>query len=221
MGPGSKELMFLTQYCLDAETLIQAPSWVSYANQSTVLDIKTSPIQTTFEDKWKITPSSLDPVMSDKRQLVVINYPGNPTGMTYSESELKALAGKLDRLNTVVISDEIYNELLFEGRRTSISKYLPDTTMIFSGISKAHGAGGWRLGFCIVPDRLKEVKEAIVKVASETYSTASAPVQFAAMAAFDVRDEKLTRLLSDKARILSSISHRTIEKLNQHGIRCH
>lgn len=73
--------MFLLQFALNADTLIQAPSWVSYINQSVVLDASTVAIQTTFENKWKFVPDSFkDTVVDDKNQLVVINYPGNPTG---------------------------------------------------------------------------------------------------------------------------------------------
>jgi aspartate/methionine/tyrosine aminotransferase len=73
--------MFLLQFSLNADTLIQSPSWVSYNNQSIVLDAPCTPVPTTFENKWKFVPESFkDKVVDDKNQLVIINYPGNPTG---------------------------------------------------------------------------------------------------------------------------------------------
>lgn len=177
VGPGSKELMYLLQFSLTAETILQAPSWVSYANQSTVLDIKTTPVLTTYENKWKYVPESFKGVVNDRdNQLVVINFPGNPTGMNYTDAELKALAQVLDKDNTIVQSDEIYAEMTFDQRLPTISKYLPDKTIVFSAISKMHGAGGWRVGFCIIPDELEEVKKTLLTVASETFSAVAAPI---------------------------------------------
>lgn len=108
--------MFLLQFSLNADTLIQTPSWVSYINQSIVLDQPAIPVPTTFENKWKFVPESFKNIVTDdKNQLVVINYPGNPTGQNYSEEELKALAEVLDTDNTIIMSDEIYAELSFKN----------------------------------------------------------------------------------------------------------
>jgi aspartate/methionine/tyrosine aminotransferase len=108
--------MFLLQFALDANTLIQSPSWVSYINQSVVLDAPATPVPTTFENKWKFVPESFKgKINDDDNQLVIINYPGNPTGQNYTDDELKALSEVLDRDNTLIMSDEIYAELAYEN----------------------------------------------------------------------------------------------------------
>lgn len=103
----------------------------------------------------------------------------------------------------------------------TISKYLPDKTIVFSAISKCHGAGGWRLGFCIVPDALEDVKQILLKVGSETYSAVAAPIQYACLKAYEIDNPDLNQYKRDSTRILQSIGYRTVEKLNSHGVKCH
>ena len=225
IGPGSKELMFLMQFVIDdIDTLIQSPSWVSYNNQSVVLDLKSTKVHTTFENKWNITPADLDGLLSkDKNQFVIFNTPANPTGSSYDENELKELAKVLNVERTIVMSDEIYNDLSFDPsmRHLSISKFLKDKTVITSAISKCHGAGGWRLGYAIIPDELSELRDVILKVASETYSAVAAPIQFAAVEAYDIHNKDLETYKLNQARILKTIGEWTYERLHQHDVRVH
>ena len=108
--------MFLMQYVIDdVDTLIQSPSWVSYNNQSTVLNMNSTKVKTSFENKWKITQSDLQGLIShDRNQLAVVNTPSNPTGQSYSDEELKALAEVFNVERTIVHADEIYNDLSFD-----------------------------------------------------------------------------------------------------------
>jgi aspartate aminotransferase len=81
---------------------------------------------------------------------------------------------------------------MFNGKKqTTISRYLPDKTIIFSAISKVHGAGGWRVGFCIVPDALEDVKKTMMKVGSETFSAVSSPIAYASVKAYELNDPDL------------------------------
>ena len=102
--------MFLLQFSLkETDTLIKSPSWVSYINQSTVLNVPTTKIDTTFESGWKYVPENFEgKIVDDKNQFVIINYPANPTGQTYTHDQLKGLAKVFDRDNTIVLADEIY-----------------------------------------------------------------------------------------------------------------
>lgn len=121
------------------------------------------------------------------------------------------------------MSDEIYAELAFKNadRQPSISKYARDRTIITSAISKCHGAGGWRLGFSIYPDALEAEKNAILRVASETYSCVAAPIQHAAVAAYALDNEDLNLYKRDSARILEAVGNRTTKKLLEHDIKVH
>jgi len=88
------------------------------------------------------------------------------------------LAEVLNVERTVVLSDEIYADMSFdpEDRKSTLTKYIKDKTVVTSAISKCHGAGGWRLGYAIIPDELDEFQKAILKVASETYSCVASPI---------------------------------------------
>ena len=88
------------------------------------------------------------------------------------------------KYNLIILSDEIYSELSFEEGFKSISSFYPEKTIISTGLSKWCGAGGWRLGYFIVPDTLKILKDSINVLASETFSAVSAPIQYAAISAY-------------------------------------
>ena len=87
--------------------------------------------------------------------------------------------------NVIVLSDEIYSELHYQGKHESMAHFYPDGTIISNGISKWAGAGGWRLGFFVFPDALKPVLDSMIVIASETFTSVSAPIQMAAISAFE------------------------------------
>jgi len=87
----------------------------------------------------------------DSIKAIVLNFPSNPTGVTYSEAEVKALADILRDTNIVVISDEIYSELTYETTHVSMAKYLPEQTILLNGVSKSHAMTGYRIGFLAGP----------------------------------------------------------------------
>ena len=87
--------------------------------------------------------------------------------------------------NLIILSDEIYSDLSFEVNYKSISSFCPEKTIVSTGLSKWCGAGGWRLGYFIIPDSLKEIKNMINVLASETFSAVSAPIQYAAIKAYE------------------------------------
>jgi aspartate aminotransferase len=117
-------------------------------------------------------------------RIVILNYPSNPTGTTYQTGRLKLL-GKVARQHRVILlSDEIYGELHYQGRHVSVARFYPEGTIISSGLSKWCGAGGWRLGTFTFPPSLNWLLEAMAAVASETYTSTSTPVQYSAVRAF-------------------------------------
>ena len=188
VGPGSKELMFILQLAYDGEILIPMPAWVSYYPQSIIIGRHVTPIMTIRQSGWKVTASQLDSICRtdpDRSRLLILNYPSNPTGQTYSPEELEALAEVMSRYQVLVLSDEIYARLTFSGQHASILSYYPEGTIFSSGLSKWCGAGGWRLGVFIVPGRMRWLTDAMATVASETYTSTSAPIQYAAITAFE------------------------------------
>tara|TARA_X000001036_G_scaffold84884_1_gene76980 strand:+ start:2763 stop:3986 length:1224 start_codon:yes stop_codon:yes gene_type:complete len=191
IGPGSKELMFLLHILFDGDVILPAPSWVSYAPQALIGRNKIHWIQTKRQNNWFPTSQQIENIIlknNKKNYLLFINSPNNPSGQVCENlAEISSLTKKY---NLIILSDEIYSELSFEKNFKSISNYCPEKTIISSGISKWCGAGGWRLGFFIIPKSLKKINEKIKVLASETFSSVSAPVQYAVISAYknDHRD---------------------------------
>ena len=188
VGPGSKELIFLTQLAYAGELLVPSPSWVSYAPQARIIGRRVTWLPTHFEQDWKLLPETLDAhcrTAPGLPRLLILNYPNNPTGVSCSDAELAELAEAARRHQVLVISDEIYADLEHDGRTASIAHHYPEGTVVSTGLSKWCGAGGWRLGLFSFPAELEWLCSAMAAIASETYTSVSAPVQYAAIKAFE------------------------------------
>jgi aspartate aminotransferase len=186
VGPGSKELMFLLQLCFDGDILVPTPSWVSYVPQARLAGRTVVPIPGGGRHGLMIDPDALRlscATSSPRHRLLFLNSPSNPTGLAYTADELEALASVCRTHGVVVLSDEIYGELAFTGHE-SIARAYPEGTIVASGLSKWCGAGGWRLGTLALPEHLRPLRRALEAVASETYTSTSAPIQHAAVTAF-------------------------------------
>ncbi len=183
VGPGSKQLMFLLMLALEVpEVVIPAPSWVSYAPQARLLGRNVRWIRTGFEDGWRLRAEALGAL--EPGSLLVLNYPNNPTGLTYTVEELRVLASACRERGLLVLSDEIYAELHHAGEHRSIAEFYPEGTFVTGGLSKWCGAGGWRVGTIRIPAAMPEVREALAIAASETHSCVATPMQLAAVAAY-------------------------------------
>ena len=221
IGPGSKELIFLSQLVLDHHLILPNPSWVSYAPQAKLLGRKIHWVKTYVEDNYNLKALELEKACSEIKgpKLLVLNYPNNPTGNGYSVDELKELSNVANQHNLTIISDEIYSRLQFSDAFTSIAEYYPTKTIITSGLSKWCGAGGWRLGTMLFPLELQEFKSSLIAAASETFSCVSAPIQYAAVTAYKGCQE-IDHYLDQSNKILKHVSSYIIERLSKKGILC-
>jgi len=220
IGPGSKELMFLLQFVYYGDLVIPTPSWVSYAPQAKFIGRNVDWLNTTEKNKWRIAPRDLENLCKrdpDRPRIVILNYPSNPTGATYSVNELKELAEVAKKYRIILLSDEIYGELTFDGKHISIAKFYPEGTIISSGLSKWCGAGGWRLGTFTFPSSLDWLLDAIASMASETFTSTSAPIQYAAVCAFR-GGISIERYLCNARRVLMSLGLSIHKKLDKVGI---
>jgi aspartate aminotransferase len=207
IGPGSKELLFMLQLAYYGDLLIPRPSWVSYAPQARIIGRSVHWLPTHGENNWQLTAEELDIVCRDdpsRPRILILNYPSNPTGCTYTEDQLLAIAHVARKYKIILLSDEIYGEVHFEGKHKSIARYYPEGTIISTGLSKWAGAGGWRLGTFIFPTELRPLQDAMAIIASETYTATSAPIQYAAIAAFDGGPD-LDEYLKQSRRVLKVI----------------
>tara|TARA_Y100000992_G_scaffold182165_1_gene123011 strand:+ start:4247 stop:5473 length:1227 start_codon:yes stop_codon:yes gene_type:complete len=186
IGPGSKELMFLLQVLFEGEIILPIPSWVSYAPQAILGRNKIIKVKTKSENNWFPTGKDLEEIIlkdKSKNYLLFINSPNNPSGQICKN--LEEISDVVKKYNIIILSDEIYSELFFEKDYDSISNYCPDNTIISNGLSKWCGAGGWRLGYFLIPESLNNLKQTIKVLASETFSSVSAPIQYAAISAYE------------------------------------
>jgi len=220
IGPGSKELIFILQLVYYGELIIPTPSWVSYSPQARIAGRHVSWVPTSEESEWKLSPEKLDLICRsdpDRPRVVILNYPSNPTGSTYTKEWLKKLAVVARKYNLILISDEIYSLLDHSGEHVSIAQYYPEGTIVSSGLSKWAGAGGWRLGTFTFPENLKWLQNAMAIVASETYTSTSAPIQYAAITAFENHPE-IDEYLFHSRRILKTLGNYFANRLRERYI---
>jgi aspartate aminotransferase len=220
IGPGSKELMFLLQLVYYGDLVIPTPSWVSYAPQAHILGRHVRWLSTHADNDWLLMPDELERICAadpERPRLVILNYPSNPTGRTYKVEELKALARVARKYRVILLSDEIYGELHHTGKHISIDRFYPEGTIISTGLSKWCGAGGWRLGTFIFPKSLNWLLKAMSVVASETFTSTSAPIQYAAVRAFEGGTE-IEHYLWQSRRILSAVGKYTYKSLLSAGV---
>ena len=218
IGPGSKELIFQTQLTIDCEILLPSPSWVTYEPQAQIIKNKIHWLETTFEQNWHVTAKELDDKckkIKDKTKLLILNSPNNPSGTMHPNLKELALIAKSHEV--IIIADEIYADLSFNDNYESITHFYPEGTIVSSGISKWCGAGGWRLGFLLFPKNLKLIRNVIRNIASETFTSVSAPIQYAVIKAYS---EDHSEYLQYSRKILHSISNYVHKKFNEVGIRC-
>ena len=216
IGPGSKELMFLLHIIFDGEIILPAPSWVSYAPQAILGRNKVKILQTKAENNWFPTAKEIEELIlkeKNKNYLLFINSPNNPSGQICEN--LEEIAAVANKYNLIILSDEIYSELSFEKNYKSISNYCPEKTIVSTGLSKWCGAGGWRLGYFIVPNSLNKFKDMINVLASETFSAVSAPIQYAAIKAYE---NDHSDYINKSRNILKAVGNYVYENLKSNKV---
>ena len=220
IGPGSKELLFLLQLVYDAQLVLPNPSWVSYGPQARIAGREVLWVDSDRDDLWRIQPDALAAALAsdpERPRVLLLNYPSNPTGATYSRDHLQALARVAREHRMVVLSDEIYGELHHQGDHVSIASYYPEGTIVSGGLSKWCGAGGWRLGTFLFPPELRWLGDAMASAASETFTSTSAPIQYAAIEAFRGNPE-IDRYLTLSRAIVRDLGRWIASELRTAGV---
>ena len=216
IGPGSKELMFLLHILFDGDVILPAPSWVSYAPQAIIGRNKVHWIETKRENNWFPTAEEIEQVINKnkkKNYLLFLNSPNNPSGQICEN--LNEITNVASKNNLIILSDEIYSELSFDNEFKSISNFCPEKTIISTGLSKWCGAGGWRLGYFIIPDSLKEIKNKLKVLVSETFTSVSAPIQYAAVSAYQNDHSSYIR---NSSNILKNVGEYVYENLKSNNV---
>lgn len=198
------------------EVLIPGPCWVSYVEMVKLAEA--TPIVVDTTEDFHLDFDKLEKAITDKTKAIMINTPNNPTGAVYSEEELRQLADLAIKHDFYIISDEVYEKLVYESNKhfciASISEEVKNRSIIVNGFSKAYAMTGWRLGYSAAND---EITNAIAAVQGHTTSNGTTFVQWGAIDALEGPQDTIEnmRLAFDERR---SFLH---ERLNQmEGISC-
>lgn len=166
------------------EVIIPTPYWVSYPEMVRLAGGTPVFVDTKESTGWKMTPEQFEEAMTPATKMVILNTPGNPTGAVYTEDELRALGEIALEEEIVILSDEIYEKLVYGDARhvsiASLSEELHNLTITVNGFSKCYSMTGWRLGYTAAP---KAFADAIDKIQNHTTSNANTFSQYGALAA--------------------------------------
>ncbi|HLZ24921.1 MAG TPA: aminotransferase class I/II-fold pyridoxal phosphate-dependent enzyme [Ktedonobacterales bacterium] len=228
VAPGSKPLLYALFLMLAGDVLAPAPAWVSYAPQARLAGRRVLVVETDPEDAHRLTPRALDAAVARGRhagadpRILIINSPSNPTGGMFAREDVEALAEWARRTGVTVLSDEIYAELAHGWRsHVSLATFYPEGTVVTGGLSKTYSAGGWRLGYAVVPAGAagRKLLSALRALSSEIWSSTSAPIQAAAVTAFSP-DADLETYVRRSARLHGYTTGRLRDALVEMGVRC-
>lgn len=193
------------------EVIIPAPYWVSYPDIVVLTGAKPVIVATQEEDGFKIRPDAFEAAITERTRAVVINSPCNPTGAAYSRSELEALGEIAVRKGILVISDDIYEKIVYDGFSFSsiaaISEELRKQTIVVNGVSKAFAMTGWRIGYAAGPE---EIIAAVAKIQSQSTSNPTSISQKASVAALDGDQKVVAEMVCEfqrrRDRIVAAIN---------------
>lgn len=176
------------------EVIIPAPYWVSYVEQVKLAGGRPVIVETSEERLFKVSPEQLERAITDKTKLFLLNSPSNPTGMIYTRDELQALGDICLTHGIGIVSDEIYEQLIYEGEHVSIASLSDDlyaNTFVINGVSKTYSMTGWRIGYAAGN---RDVIQAMTGIASHSTSNPSSVAQHAAYAAITGTQEPVARM---------------------------
>ena len=218
---GAKHTLFnLTQAIIESgdEVIIPAPYWVSYPEQVTFAEGTPVILETREEDGFRIDPDELKKLITPKTKALVLNYPSNPTGVTYSEAELRAIVDVAMAAGLTIISDEIYDKIIYDGAKhtpvASLGEDVKKATILVNGASKTYSMTGWRIGFAAGD---KDVIKAMANIQGQSTSNPTSIAQWAAVSAYASPQDLITQRTAEFEKRKNYI----VDRLNSiPGIKC-
>jgi aspartate aminotransferase len=166
------------------EVIIPAPYWVSYPDQTLLNDATPIIVQTLQEDNFTLRPEQLEAAITKNTKALILNYPSNPTGFTYTRDALERISELAIKHNFYIISDEVYEKFLYDGAEhvsiASLSNEIKERTIVVNALSKSHAMTGWRIGYAAGP---ADIVKAMTSIQSQSTSNPTSIAQKAAVAA--------------------------------------
>lgn len=193
------------------EVIIPAPYWVSYPEMVKLADAVPVIVNTTEENGFKFTINQIEKVLSERTKAIIINSPGNPTGMVYSRAELNEIARLAVDKGIYIVSDEIYEKLIYDGyKHTSIASLhtkVKEQTILVNGVSKTYAMTGWRIGYTASAAKIAEV---MANIQSHATSNPNSIAQKAAEAAIsgpqDIIDTMVAEFIDRRNYMVNRIN---------------
>ncbi|WP_188205995.1 pyridoxal phosphate-dependent aminotransferase [Alkalibacillus aidingensis] len=177
------------------EVIVPIPYWVSYPEQIKLAEGQPVYVTASEENSFKLTPKQLEESITEYTKAVILNSPSNPTGVLYSKDELEALGEVALKHNLYIVSDEIYEKLIYGDKEhqsiAAISDELKDHTIIINGVSKSHSMTGWRIGYAAGHE---SIIQAMTNLASHATSNPTSIAQYAAIAAYQHSEEEINQM---------------------------
>lgn len=215
VASGAKHALYtLFQAILDEgdEVLIPTPYWVSYPEQVKLADGMPVYIEGKEENQFKVTPLQIEKAITEKTRALIINSPSNPTGMIYTAEELKAIGEVCLKHDIVIVSDEIYEKLVYHNHQhvsiAELSEELKRQTIVINGVSKSHSMTGWRIGYAAGDQALIK---AMTNLASHSTSNPTTTAQFAAIEAYTGPQDQVEVMRSAFEQRLDAIYEQLLE----------
>ncbi len=197
------------------EVIIPEPCYVAYKPCTIFAGGMPKVIATSVEDEFKVTPEQIEEKINKKTKALVLNYPNNPTGATMNKRELEWIADVVNEHDLIVISDEVYGKLTYDGRHTSFASLngMREKTVLLNGFSKAYAMTGWRVGYACGS---ADILEAMMKI--HQYGMLCAPIasQFAAIEALRNGEKEMLGMVkqyNQRRRLV-------VKRLNEIGLTC-
>lgn len=201
VSPGAKASLFCAAMALfdpGDEVLVPAPYWVSHPEMIRLAGATPVFVPAREEDGFRVDPEALEAAITPRTRGLILNYPSNPTGATYTEAQLRAIGDLCVRRNLAILADEIYEKLIYDGRSfTGIASLDPAfraRTVVVNGMSKAYAMTGWRVGFAAAP---KEIAEAIARVQSHSTGHPASMSQEASVTALEGGEESIAAMRAE------------------------
>jgi aspartate aminotransferase len=200
------------------EVLVPAPCWVSYADMALLAGGVPKIIQTSEASGFRISAQQLAEALSLRTRVFVLNSPSNPTGASYQQNELMAIAQILEKHNCLIVTDDIYDKIVYDGftiqNLVTLAPSLRDRSVIVNGVSKSYAMTGWRIGYALGP---ADIIGAAAKIQSQSTSNPTSIAQAAALEAIQGPQDDIAMMVGEFAKRRNVV----LERLNAiHGVQC-
>lgn len=180
------------------EVIVSTPYWVSYPELIKLADGKPVFVEGDEKSNYKFTKENLEKAVTAKTKAIVLNTPNNPTGTIYNKEELEVIADFAKKYNIIIISDEMYEKLIYDNENhisiASLSKDAYERTIVINGLSKSYAMTGWRIGYCAASEKIAKL---MISIQSHVTSNVCSITQYAALEALSGPQDEITKMINE------------------------